>query len=57
MFWKKKRTKAEEKQLEVNLKLIEKIGTLETQNKFLHNKIKQLEQRVDSLEVSRKVGF
>ena len=25
MFWKKKRTKAEEKQLEFNLKLIEKI--------------------------------
>ena len=43
--------------LEFNLKLIEKIGTLETQNKFLHEKIKQLEQRVDSLEVSRKVGF
>lgn len=45
------------KNLEFNLKLIEKIGTLETQNEFLHNKIKKLEQRVDSLEISRKVGF
>ena len=57
MFWKKKRTKAEEKQLEFNLKLIEKIGTLETQNKFLHEKIKKLEQRVTDLEIARKVGF
>lgn len=53
MFKKKKRNT----NLEFNLKLIEKIGTLETQNKFLHNKIKQLEQRVTDLEISRKVGF
>jgi hypothetical protein len=56
-MFKKKRTKIEEKQLEFNLKLIEKIGTLETQNRMLHNKIKQLEQRVDSLEASGRVGF
>ena len=43
--------------LEFNLKLIEKIGTLETQNKFLHEKIKKLEQRVTDLEIARKVGF
>ena len=34
-----------------------KIGTLETQNKFLHNKIKKLEQRVTDLEIARKVEF
>lgn len=53
MFKKKKKNT----DFEFNLKLIEKIGTLETQNKFLHEKIKQLEQRVESLEVSRRVGF
>ena len=42
---------------EVNLKLIEKIGTLETQNKFLHEKIKKLEQRVTDLEISKRIGF
>lgn len=46
-----------DKNFEFNLKLIEKIDTLETQNKFLHNKIKKLEQRVTDLEISRKVGF
>lgn len=53
MFKKKKKNT----NLEFNLKLIEKIGTLETQNKFLHNKIKELEQRVTDLEIGRKVGF
>ena len=53
MFKKKKINK----DFEFNLKLIEKIGTLETQNKFLHDKIKKLEQRVTDLEISRKVGF
>lgn len=42
---------------EFNLKLIEKIGTLETQNKFLHEKIKKLEQRVTDLEISKRIGF
>lgn len=41
---------------EFNLKLIEKIGTLETQNKFLHDKIKKLEQRVTDLEISKRLG-
>ena len=49
--------KNKNKNFEFNLKLIEKIGTLETQNKFLHNKIKKLEQRVTDLEVARRVGF
>jgi hypothetical protein len=53
MFKKKKRNT----NFEFNLKLIEKIGTLETQNKFLHEKIKKLEQRVTDLEIARKVGF
>ena len=49
--------KKKDKNLEFNLKLIEKIGTLETQNEFLHNKIKQLEQRITDLELARRVGF
>lgn len=53
MFNKKKK----DKDFSFKLTLIEKIGTLETQNKFLHNKIKELEQRVTDLEISRKVGF
>ena len=52
MFKKKKRNT----DFEFNLKLIEKIGTLETQNKFLHDKIKKLEQRVTDLEIGRKLG-
>ena len=53
MFKKKKK----DKEFGFKMRLIEKIGTLETQNKFLHNKIKQLEQRVTDLEISRRVGF
>ena len=53
----KKKKKKRNTNFEFNLKLIEKIDTLETQNKFLHNKIKQLEQRVTDLEISRRVGF
>jgi hypothetical protein len=52
-----KRRKKQNKEFEFNLRLIEKIGTLETQNKFLHDKIKKLEQRVTDLEIARKVGF
>ena len=53
MFKKKKKNI----NLEFILKLIEKIETLETQNKFLRNKIKKLEQRVTDLEIARKVWF
>lgn len=53
MFKKKKRNT----NFEFNLILIEKIGTLETQNKFLHEKIKKLEQRVTDLEISKRIGF
>ena len=49
--------KKKNKNFEFNLKLIEKIGTLETQNKFLHEKIKKLEQRVTDLEISKRIGF
>ena len=53
----KRKNKKKDINFEFNLKLIEKIGTLETQNKFLYDKIKQLEQRVTDLEINRKVGF
>lgn len=42
--------KKKDKDFEFNLKLIGKIGTLETQNKFLFERIKKLEQRVERLE-------
>lgn len=47
MFWKKKRTKAEEKQLEFNLKLIEKIGTCNL-------RIEELYKRIHDLEIELK---
>ena len=53
MFKKKKKNT----NFEFNLKLIEKIDTLEIQNKFLYDKIKKLEQRVTDLEIARRVGF
>ena len=43
MFWKKRRTKAEEKQFEFNLKLIEKIGTLNLRIEELYERIHDLE--------------
>lgn len=45
------------KDLNFKIKLIEKIDTLELQNKHLNNKIKSLEQRIIDLEITRKVGF
>ena len=42
MFKKKKRNI----NFEFNLKLIEKIGTLETQNKFLFERIQKLEEEL-----------
>lgn len=42
-MFKKKRTKAEEKQLEFNLKLIEKIDTCELRIKELYKRIHDLE--------------
>ena len=46
MFKRKKKNK----DFDFKLKLIEKIGTLETQNKFLFERIKKLEQRIERLE-------
>lgn len=46
MFW-KKRTKAEKKQFEFNLRLIEKIGTLNL-------RIEELYERIHDLEVELK---
>ena len=44
-----------DKQTEQLIRLIEMYGTLKLQNEFLHNKIKELEQRVANLEINRKV--
>lgn len=49
--------KAKNKEGEQLIHLIELYGSLKLQNKFLHDKIKELEQRVTDLEISRKVGF
>ena len=43
MFWKKKRAKAEEKQLEFYLTLIGKLGTCETRIMDLYKQIHDLE--------------
>lgn len=51
MFKKKKK----DKEFAFKMRIIEKIGTLETQNEFLHNKIKKLEQRVADLEIAKKL--
>lgn len=52
MFKKKK-----DKDFEFKLKIIEKIETLEIQNKLLYDRLKILEQRVTDLEIARRVGF
>ena len=49
--------KNKNKDFNFKIKLIEKIETLELQNKHLNNKIKQLEQRITDLETARRVGF
>lgn len=49
--------KNKNKDFNFKAKLIEKIETLELQNKYLNNKIKDLEQRIVNLEISRRVGF
>lgn len=43
-------SKKTEKEREFCICLIEKLGTLETQNKFLFERIKKLEQRIERLE-------
>ena len=51
------KAKKKNKQTEQLIHLIEMYGTLRLQNEFLHNKIKELEQRVTDLEISKRVGF
>lgn len=46
MFWKKKRTKADKKQLEFNLRLIEKMGTCELRIEDLYRRIEYLEEEL-----------
>ena len=50
MFWKKKRTKAEEKQLEMCIYLINEYSTMRTQHEYLFSRIRDLEARVENLE-------
>ena len=50
MFWKKKRTKAEEKQLEMYIQIINGYSTMRAQHEYLFNRIKDLEARVERLE-------
>lgn len=49
--------KNKNKDFNFKVKVIEKIETLELQNKYLNDKIKNLEQRIVDLEMSRRVGF
>lgn len=49
--------KNKNKDFNFKVKLIEKIETLELQNKYLNDKIKNLEQRIVDLEMARRVGF
>lgn len=50
MFWKKKRTKADKKQLEMYIHLINECSTMRAQHEYLFSRIKDLEARVEKLE-------
>ena len=50
MFWKKKRTKADKKQLELCIRLIDEYSTMRAQHEYLFSRIKDLEARVEKLE-------
>ena len=50
MFWKKTRAKAEEKQLEMYIHLINEYSTMRAQHEYLFNRIRDLEARVEKLE-------
>ena len=50
MFWKKKRNKAEEKQLEMYIHVINECSTIRAQHEYLFNRIRDLEARVERLE-------
>ena len=49
--------KKQNKDFEFKISIIEKIGTLEAQNKFLWDRIQQLENRIEILEQKAQVGF
>lgn len=49
-MFKKKRTKAEEKQLEMCIYLINEYSTMRAQHEYLFARIKDLEARVEKLE-------
>ena len=49
-MFKKKRTKAEEKQLEMYIRLINEYSTMQAQHEYLFARIKDLEARVERLE-------
>lgn len=53
----KKHNKTDSDTLELYITFLEMIDTLRSQNQFLNNQIKELEQRVTDLEISGKVGF
>ena len=50
MFWKKKRNKAEQKQLEMYIYLINEYSTMRAQHEYIFNRIRDLEARVEMLE-------
>ena len=50
MIFKKKRSKAEQKQLELCIRVIDEYSTIKLQNKELFSRIKDLEARVERLE-------
>ena len=50
MIFKKKRNKAEQKQLELCIELINQYSTMRSQHEYLFARIKDLEARVERLE-------
>lgn len=49
-MFKKKRNKAEEKQLEMYIHMISECSTIRVQHEYLFNRIRDLEARVERLE-------
>ena len=60
MFWKKKRTKAEEKQLKMYIQIINEYSTMRAQHEYLFSRIRDLETRIEKLEtkeVEKKIDI
>ena len=57
MFWKKKRTKADKKQLELCIRLIDEYSTMRLQHEYLFSRITDLEARVEKLEPKKIDDF